>query len=345
MNSISRRPQVVGNWKMNGSLATNEQLLDRLLPGLQDLEEEVDVALCPPFPYLSQAGWRLKDSGWSNQTNVLSGLAVNYGDFQIAPNFLWQKPIVGPIPGDVPSPGRPRNVLDDPFAVRPNRETRAVELLLTYDPEPASWMWQWDNDVREGAKFAASLGFVYRDLPTTMDASIGILGDGRTTFAFPGATPPRELWEVHARTVSRLRADARLITHWYGGTGEPNGDDPRKIERFGADARLTWGSVALEALAKINDWGPYDYHRDFNLTFPVQLMGDVSYSLGSPLWFGFPQTRFGVRGTWRSLDRHSPRYCPERIADPTGALVCDPLAPGHSNGSEWEIRTYLHLAL
>ncbi len=47
--------------------------------------------------------------------------------------------------------------------------------------------------------------------------------------------------------------------------------------------------------AKFNDCGPYDYHRDFNLTFPVQLMGDLSYTLGKPRWFGLPQTRFGVR--------------------------------------------------
>ncbi|WP_020683337.1 triose-phosphate isomerase [Marinobacterium rhizophilum] len=53
---------VIGNWKMNGSFAANEQLLDALLPALAGLET-VGIALCPPFPYLSQADWRLKDSG------------------------------------------------------------------------------------------------------------------------------------------------------------------------------------------------------------------------------------------------------------------------------------------
>ena len=24
---------------------------------------------------------------------------------------------------------------------------------------------------------------------------------------------------------------------------------------------------------RFNDWGPYDYHRDFNLTYPFQLRG------------------------------------------------------------------------
>jgi hypothetical protein len=102
--------------------------------------------------------------------------------------------------------------------------------------------------------------------------------------------------------------------------------------------------VAFETFAKFNDWGPYDYHRDFNLTFPAQLMGDLSYSLGMPRWFDFPQTRFGVRATWRSLDRYSPRYCPASVPDATGTPQCDPTAPG-PNGREWEIRTYLRVAL
>ncbi|NTW24227.1 MAG: glycosidase, partial [Lentimicrobium sp.] len=42
-------------------------------------------------------GWRLKDSGSGNQYNVLTGFVYTIGDFQIAPNFLWQKPIVGPV--------------------------------------------------------------------------------------------------------------------------------------------------------------------------------------------------------------------------------------------------------
>jgi len=49
-------------------------------------------------------GWRLKDSGSGNQYNVLSGFIYTIGDFQIAPNFLWQKPIVGPVAKCVPAP-------------------------------------------------------------------------------------------------------------------------------------------------------------------------------------------------------------------------------------------------
>jgi hypothetical protein len=70
----------------------------------------------------------------------------------------------------------------------------------------------------------------------------------------------------------------------------------------------------------------------------------VSYVLGRPQWFNLPETRFGVRGTWRSLDEYSPRYCPAMTMNDLGVLECDPTAPG-DRGSEWEIRTYVQLVI
>jgi hypothetical protein len=300
------------------------------------------VADAGPTAIVTYTGWTLKDCGSGNQTNALTGVAANFGKFQIGPNFLWQKPIIGPVPSDVPSPGRPRNILEDPFAVRANREMVGAELLIGYDPTPATWMWAWDNDVREDASLAASLDIVYRHMPTTMDAAIGILSDGTTTFPFPGATPPRDLWEARGRVVSRLNASTRVAGGIYAGTGEPNGDNSRLIHRYGIDGRIARKTMAFATFVKFNDWGPYDYHRDFNNTFPLQVMGDLSHSLGAPRWLGVPQTRIGMRGLWRSLDQYSPRYNPPTILDSGGNAIPDPNAP---NGSEWEFRTYLELAM
>ncbi len=289
---------------------------------------------------LTFTGWRLKDPGIGNHYALLSGLTVLFGDFQIAPNFLWQKPIEGPIPADVPAPGRPRNILDDPFAVLGNREMSAGELLITYDPTPATWMYAWDSDVREDAKLAVSAGAIYRHFPATRDASIGISADGRTTFAFPGAPPPRDLWEFYSRIVSKLAPDFGLIANIYGGEGEPNGSSQRLIHRYGGDIRFVLNSYKVMLAAKVNDWGPYDYHRDFNLTYPLQLIADLSVRFGLPDWFDLSQTSLGIRGTWRSLDKYSPRFCPIMRITELGP-VCDPDFPGASNGQEWEIRTYL----
>lgn len=288
-------------------------------------------------------GWRLKDSGSGNQYNVLSGFTVNFGNFQVAPNFLWQKPIEGPIPMGVAAPGRPRNILEDPFVVRVNREQTAGEILFTYDPTPATWMYSWDSDRTEDASFAFSTGFVYRHLPTTQDAAIGILPNGRTTFAFPGAAPAKNLWEAHARIVSKINSDFGVIANIYGGTGQANGSDARTIERMGLDIRTIYKKVKFISGIKFNDWGPYDYHRDYNLTFPMQLMGDLSLEIGKPDWWILPGTRIGVRGTYRTLDQYSPRYSPTQTVDAAGNWIPDPTAIGFPDGNEWEIRTYIQI--
>jgi hypothetical protein len=86
-----------------------------------------------------------------------------------------------------------------------------------------------------------------------------------------------------------------------------------------------WTSVRL------NDWGPYDYQRDFNLTFPMQLYADLSYAFSSlvPGWLG---TRVGLRAQVRSLDQYSENYVP------------NPAKPDEL-GWEYEIGAYVRLSL
>lgn len=288
-------------------------------------------------------GWRLKDIGSGNMYNVLSGFTVNVGKLQIAPNFLYQKPLEGPIPATVLAPGRPRNVLDDPFSVRSNRETVGGELLLTYDPTPATWMYEWDNDRQEDAKLAVSADFVYRHLPTIQDAAIGILGNGRTTFVFPGSAPAQDLWEVNTRVVSKINHDLGFVANLYAGNGQANGSDKRTINRYGFDLRTIYKKTKLITIGKFNDWGPYDYHRDFNLTFPLQLIADLSTEIGKPDWFMLPGTKIGIRGTYRTLNKYSNRYSPVKTIDAAGNWVPDPNAIGFPDGNEWEIRTYIQI--
>ncbi|RZN84827.1 MAG: glycosidase [Winogradskyella sp.] len=287
-------------------------------------------------------GWKLKDNGSGNKVNVLSGFTYSTGDFQIAPNFMYQKPLVDPMPNDVQGPGRLRNVIDDPFAVRGNRETYGYEMLLTYDPTPGTWMYEWNNDRAEDAEFAANLGFTYRRLPTTTDAHIGFLAN-RQFFAFPQSAPAEDLWEVSSRMVSKLNSDLGIIGNFYYGNGQANGDSDRLVKRFGGDIRAIYKKNMLQTHVKVNDWGPFDYHRDFNLTYPLQLMVDLSTSIGKPDWFILPSTRIGIRGTWRSLNEFSPRYSPNAVPANTFPPLPPISAVGFDNGQEWEIRTYVHI--
>jgi triosephosphate isomerase len=43
-----RRPFIAGNWKMNGTVAEAEALVQALLPRVGAVDD-VDVVVCPPF--------------------------------------------------------------------------------------------------------------------------------------------------------------------------------------------------------------------------------------------------------------------------------------------------------
>ncbi len=59
---------VAGNWKMNGSLEANQQLIDGLKAGMSD-GVNAEVAICPPAVYLPQIADLLADSdiSWGGQ--------------------------------------------------------------------------------------------------------------------------------------------------------------------------------------------------------------------------------------------------------------------------------------
>ncbi len=305
------------------------------------------VADAGPTAIQTYTGWRLADSGMGNQVNAMTGFTWTMGNLQLAPNVLWQKPIEGPNPE-----GYLRNVVvgDDPFAVRANREMIAGEFLLTWDPTPATWMYAWNNDMAEDAPLAFNLGLVYKRYETGTDAGQYFAEDGVTIYPYDASTPARDIWEVHSRIVAKRGPKQGIIANLYAGTGEANGDFAgdasldRLIHRYGADARWIVGDFKTILSAKVNDWGPYDYHRDFNYTYPLQLAADLSTSLGAPDWWGEPQSRLGIKLTWRSLDEYSNRYCPVSVYE-NGEAVCDPEAEGYEDGREWEIRTYLHVGI
>jgi hypothetical protein len=107
------------------------------------------------------------------------------------------------------------------------------------------------------------------------------------------------------------------------GSDQSMGDDPRLVTRTAFLADFYKGNHALKTAFRWNDWGPYDYHRTFNLTFPFQAMADLSTGVR-----GFrledTGTRLGTRFKYRTFDEFSP----------------DPLVTG-GEGHELELFTYL----
>lgn len=65
-SNTKRRQLVVGNWKMNGNLQQNANLLLAMVAGWNG-KRGADVVICPPFPYISQV------------TNILLGTGIFTG--------------------------------------------------------------------------------------------------------------------------------------------------------------------------------------------------------------------------------------------------------------------------
>jgi len=60
-----RKFLVAGNWKMNGDSAANSELVGGIIAGLSGMDDQADnveVLVCPPFPYLAAVREMLKGS-------------------------------------------------------------------------------------------------------------------------------------------------------------------------------------------------------------------------------------------------------------------------------------------
>lgn len=78
-----RIPLVAGNWKMNGSLSSIQELLTGIKQGIGTIKEGVECAVFPPFVYLAEV------------ERLLSGTAIRWG----AQNVSEQAP--GAFTGEV----------------------------------------------------------------------------------------------------------------------------------------------------------------------------------------------------------------------------------------------------
>lgn len=81
-----RRKLIVGNWKMNGSLAMNAELLSGIRDGLAGID--CDLAICVPFPYLSQCQSAMKGTEVVLGAQDVSAHAVGAYTGQVSTRML-----------------------------------------------------------------------------------------------------------------------------------------------------------------------------------------------------------------------------------------------------------------
>ena len=78
---------IAGNWKMNGSNASNADLVDGIIAGMPQ-SDTVSLLVCPPFPYLAVMAEKVSGSGVSlGAQNVSQHLSGAYTG-ETAPSML-----------------------------------------------------------------------------------------------------------------------------------------------------------------------------------------------------------------------------------------------------------------
>jgi len=82
-----RKYLVAGNWKMNGDSASNARLLAGVLASLP-ARDNVEVLVCPPFPYLAAARAQLGDYNVALGAQSVSQFSAGAYTGEVAPGML-----------------------------------------------------------------------------------------------------------------------------------------------------------------------------------------------------------------------------------------------------------------
>ena len=82
-----RKYLVAGNWKMNGSTAANQTLVDGLLAGLV-ASDRVDMLVCPPSVYLESVGKAIAGSGIALGAQTVSEHESGAYTGEVSPGML-----------------------------------------------------------------------------------------------------------------------------------------------------------------------------------------------------------------------------------------------------------------
>lgn len=213
MQAKSRRQLVAGNWKMNGDNALVEKMQKHLSAASLD---NMDVVICPPFPYLSKFDSKIK-LGSQNISQFDAGAHTGEISVSMLKEFNCQYVIIGH------SERRADNFESDEIVAS------KVEQVLNANLTPILCVGEPENVREDGTLFdyiAAQLDAVLSKVGVSQFADmvlayepIWAIGTGKTA-------SPEQAQEVHAFIRGHLaKLDdniAAKIVILYGGSVKGN---------------------------------------------------------------------------------------------------------------------------
>jgi hypothetical protein len=251
-------------------------------------------------PFVARSGSQIADPGLGNRMDAEVGLTAVYGDFSLSPKFLYRHPIYDALPS-IPAIGISPRTYTDLFYVSKNREAVEGELVACYDPEGSTYFFDWNNDDREGAAFAASLSFLYNFYLGPTDRLNFVADNQGTVYSFNAGLPSvAGTWSLQGRAVVRPLPNLRLIATAVAGEAQSEGDPTQPLANFvGGSLRVALGRLSLNGELYRNYWGSEYWYRQFQEIFPVRAKLGFAYGLKDLSFMG-ETDRIGLDLLYRS---------------------------------------------
>lgn len=252
---------------------------------------------------IPREGSQLSDIGTGNRDEFQGMLQANVGDFALRTTILSRTPVMASL-NDPKAAGLVRNPLNDEFFVWSNREALQAEAVLTWDRTGATFFHDWNNVDREESPLSASLGLLYNLHLGATDAYLNYAEDG-TMRAFSKGLPAVDgTWSLQAKANGRPLPGVRMALTGTAGRLQSTGEDTRIVEFWRLGGQAAVDRVVFEASWAHNAWGPYGWHRTWNLSYPTQWSAGVAYGF-KPVSFLTDSDRIGVRLASREFGTHS----------------------------------------
>jgi len=247
------------------------------------------------IPY-SQAG--------NKKTSEVGGRFIS-GNWMVSPRLFYRYNAVSALSVAARNANSFRDQNSD-FAVHDNREARAAEVFLTFDPTPGTFFYEWDNYLKEDAPFAFNVGLTRVEYPKRTDVREWDWGRdwGRSA---------ENIEKIFSRFVINPTNDLKITGELEAGHQQPlfGGDvdpsDPTNtisnITRFTSlDMKFVYKQKnVISMVYKEDAYGEYDWYANYGTSYPEQLMLGYERLLDDRS----RPSKLGVTAYKRSMDANS----------------------------------------
>ena len=177
---------------------------------------------------------------------------------------------------------------------------------MTYDPTPGTFFYEWDNDAREDAKFAYNVGITATQYKTATDSHLFFYEEGNRNSAFGTGLEVEDVWLLKSKMVFNPSQNFKAIAKFEAGKQQPTKQPDPATNFYSVEGKFIFNDRNIvTAKFKKDYWGPYDFHREFNVKYPEQYELTYTRLLDAQL-NEQNSSKIGLKVLHRTLDENSP---------------------------------------